>query len=292
MLDAKDSFCKLIYSAEQMHKLSGSFYAQSKSVAFVPTMGNLHKGHLSLIEKARQVADVVVVSIFVNPKQFGENEDFETYPKTLERDESLCQQLNVDYIFAPQVQNIYPSGFQTKINGGELAGKYCGASRPNFFDGILTVVALLFQVVEPSVAVFGEKDFQQLFLIRQMVRDLRMPVKILAAPIIREPDGLAMSSRNNYLKPWQREIALSLFNAITELKKLYNQGVADAELLLDEARKIISGNSSMQLEYAAFIDQQTFAPAINKIIKPVRLLLAANLGQDPSIRLIDNALIG
>ena len=260
---------------------------RGRSVAFVPTMGNLHAGHLQLVKRAHELADCVIVSIFVNPMQFGANEDLDTYPRTPQEDQLALEALNTHYLFTPSVATMYPAGIQdhTRVSISELGSQLCGKTRPVFFEGICTVVSKLFNLVQPDIAVFGEKDYQQLTIIRRMVADLCMPIEIIGVPTTREENGLAMSSRNNYLSPGQKDTAAEIYkklcevrNAITDGNTNYQQLCADAKGSLTEKGfepdyfELRNGNN---LEHVS--DGETAAKLV--------LLVAANLG---STRLIDN----
>src|SRR5579863_2010686 len=221
----------LISSAAEMPALSQQARRSGKSVGFVPTMGALHEGHLSLVRAARSKSDVVVVSIFVNPTQFGPKEDFSKYPRTLEKDSALLQAEKVDYIFCPSVEEIYPQGACTWVTVEGLSDKLDGRSRPGHFRGVTTVVSKLFNIVQPDLAFFGQKDAAQAAIIRKMVLDLRFAVRIVVCPIVREKDGLAMSSRNVYLNPEQRKQATVLYRTLTRIQTLAGQGERDAAKL-------------------------------------------------------------
>ena len=254
-------------------------------VAFVPTMGNLHEGHLSLVRAARELADQVVVSIFVNPMQFGAGEDFDSYPRTLERDSALLADAGLDLLFAPTVATMYPTppDRQTRVEVPGLSDILCGATRPGHFVGVATVVCKLFNMVQPDVAVFGRKDFQQLLVIRRMVADLALPVRIVGIDTHREPDGLAMSSRNGYLKPDERRIAPALHAALADTAGLLRLGAADIAALEIQAAERIDA-AGLRTDYVAIrraADLQPPGPDDRDLV----ILAAAYLGQ---ARLIDN----
>lgn len=215
---------KVISTVKEMQEQVSQWKSAQYSVGLVPTMGFFHKGHLSLMKTARDTCDKVVTSLFVNPMQFGENEDLDSYPRDQERDCALAQQEGVDVLFVPGSEDIYPKHFQTKISVTKLSQGLCGADRPGHFDGVATVVAKLFNIVNPDVAVFGQKDFQQLALIKQLVKDLNFQIEIIGNPIVREADGLAMSSRNKYLNSEEREVATCLYRAIQKAKGMLKQG--------------------------------------------------------------------
>ena len=256
-------------------------------IALVPTMGYLHEGHLSLIERARAEAERVIVSIFVNPLQFGPSEDFERYPRDLERDLDLCERAGAHFAFAPAVDEVYPFGEPwvevTPVFG---ADRLCGASRPGHFAGVLTVVAKLFGMVRPDAAVFGQKDFQQLVLIRRMVADLDMGIEVVGAPIVREPDGLAMSSRNSYLSADERSRALALSRALRECEQAYARGERNAVVYQEMMGRIDA--PGVALEYAEVVDPETLEP-LTEVREGAVCAVAARVG---NTRLIDNTVLG
>lgn len=251
-------------------------------VAFVPTMGCLHEGHLSLIRKARRLADIVVVSIYVNPMQFGPNEDFDAYPRTFEADAELCEREGVDIIFHPT--NLYPAdGIKVSLKVSELDNCLCGASRPGHFDGVVTVVNMLFNIVQPDIAIFGEKDWQQLAIITRMVNDLQMGIEIVGAATLRESDGLAMSSRNRYLNAEDRSKAPQLHKALQTVKKLVEQGELESTALIEPARAQLA-EAGITPEYLEIRGAATLQP-VTTINTPCRIFIAAKIG---NARLIDN----
>ncbi|AVJ56898.1 pantoate--beta-alanine ligase [Idiomarina sp. OT37-5b] len=259
---------------------------QQRTVALVPTMGNLHEGHLSLVKKAQQQADVVVVSIFVNPMQFGANEDLDSYPRTLQADCQALEQLGVDAVFTPQVDDMYPRGLeaQTRIEVPGISDILCGASRPGHFVGVATIVCKLFNMVQPQVAVFGEKDFQQLQVIRLMTQDLSLPVDIIGVPTAREPSGLAMSSRNGYLSEAQKQQAASIYRTLQQLAQKLQQGSPqDAQRWAVEELS----RTGFEVDYVEIRNADSLQPATAADAKWVALV-AAKLG---STRLIDNLVI-
>jgi len=257
-------------------------------MGFVPTMGALHEGHLSLVRAARVACDVVAVSIFVNPTQFGPNEDLAKYPRSFERDRELLERERVDYLFAPTVEEMYPPGAVTWVTVDELSGKLDGRSRPGHFRGVTTVVAKLFHIVEPDSAFFGQKDAAQLAIIRRMVADLNLPVEIVACPIVRETDGLAMSSRNAYLSPEQRKEALVLHRSLTRVKRLVDQGEHAADKLVAAGRDEFSRESAVRLDYFEIVNPDTLGP-IKDTSQGALIAVAAYVG---STRLIDNIVLG
>ena len=250
-------------------------------------MGYLHQGHLSLMEKGRDLADHVVVSIFVNPTQFGPNEDLAAYPKNEAQDLKLTHQVGVDAVFLPDAQQMYPDGFQTVVALKTLPGHLCGLSRPDHFDGVATVVTKLFGIVRPHMAIFGEKDYQQLMIIRQMVKDLEIPVKIIAAPIVREAYGLAMSSRNMYLNAGQRQSALCLYRALTASRQLVQNGETCAGTIIQSAADIIDKHKETTIDYITICDPETLN-SVASVDGPVLMALAVKVGQ---ARLIDNMVL-
>jgi pantoate--beta-alanine ligase len=260
---------------------------KAKKIGLVPTMGYLHQGHISLVEQAKREADLVVVSIFVNPLQFGANEDFSTYPRDLERDAAMAKQAGVDYLFAPDVNEMYPTPSKTHVTVKDITEMMCGRSRPGHFDGVATVVSKLFHIIQPDYAYFGQKDAQQIAVIQQMVCDLNSPVQIRRCPTLRENDGLAMSSRNVNLSAEEREQAVILYQTLQWAEKKIRQGVQDAgQLTLDMADKI----NSAPLASTDYIDIRQY-PSLNyqdKIEGRVILALAVKFGKT---RLIDNMII-
>lgn len=258
-----------------------------KRVALVPTMGFLHRGHLALIEHARRSADWVGVSVFVNPLQFGPTEDLDRYPRDLERDAAVAREHGADLLFAPAVAEMYPAGEPSVVVVPDQgADVLCGASRPGHFRGVLTVVAKLFGVFSPDVAVFGQKDFQQVALIRRMVADLDMPVELAVVPTVREEDGLALSSRNAYLSASQRQAALAVFRAIRSCEERFAAGVADARALRAEMHGVFAA-AGIEPEYADLVDAETLLP-VETVRAGIVCAVAARLG---ATRLIDNAVL-
>ncbi|HEX9079050.1 MAG TPA: pantoate--beta-alanine ligase, partial [Desulfuromonadaceae bacterium] len=230
----------IIPTIDEMQTTALKLKRQGKRIAFVPTMGFLHEGHASLLREGRKLGDVLVLSIFVNPIQFGRNEDLARYPRDMEADCSIASACGVDIVFTPDGAGMYPTGFQTSVSVRDLSLPLCGASRPGHFDGVATVVTKLFNIVQPDTALFGNKDYQQLAVIRRMTHDLNLPVEIIGMPIVREADGLAMSSRNAYLSPAERQSALCLSRAIRTARELYAAGTRDAALLRRAALEVIS----------------------------------------------------
>ena len=279
---------KIIESASEMQQAALALRAQGRRIGFVPTMGNLHDGHLSLVRIAKQHADVVVVSIFVNPTQFGPNEDFAAYPRTFAADRALCEAEGVDLVFYPSVPDMYPAGASVSVTENALSRTLCGAARPGHFDGVCTVVAKLFNIVLPHVAVFGEKDGQQLRVIRRMVRDLRFPVEIVSGPTARESDGLARSSRNQYLTPEQRPQAVCLRRALDEAERLFAAGERDPRKLVAAMRAVVARAPAAKIDYVEIVDDETLQPLAGPIVRPALAALAVWVGTP---RLIDNAVL-
>ncbi|MEW5853090.1 MAG: pantoate--beta-alanine ligase [Myxococcota bacterium] len=279
---------KVIESVALMQAASLALRQRGATVAVVPTMGALHQGHLSLVEEARKRADVVVLTIFVNPTQFGPGEDYEVYPRDKRGDLMKCQAAGVDVVFMPDAHEMYPEGFQTQVSLGAITQGACGRYRPGHFSGVATVVLKLFHVVQPQVAIFGEKDWQQLQVIRRMVRDLNHPVEVVGGPIIREPDGLAMSSRNLNLTPRDREQASVLSRAIARAQEVYAQGVYDVAVINRAVIDEIKTARGVKLQYVEIVDASSLTP-LRDVDRPARVLIAAHLG---NVRLIDNGPLG
>ena len=280
---------KIISHPREMQQVAQALRAEGKRIAFVPTMGNLHEGHLSLIRIARQQADVVVVSIFVNPTQFGPNEDYDAYPRTFEADRLLCEQEGVDLLFHPSVEDMYPPGDSVRVTESVLSRTLCGATRPGHFDGVCTIVIKLFHLVAPHAAVFGEKDAQQLRIIRRMVRDLHLPVKIVAGPTVREADGLALSSRNQHLAPAQRIQATCLRRALDEAQRRFAEGERQPAALIDAMRSLITREPDAKIDYIEIVDDESLQPVDGPMARPALVALAVWVGAP---RLIDNARVG
>lgn len=268
---------------------AGEQAGRGYTLALVPTMGYFHQGHLALMQMAAKKAQKVIVSLFVNPIQFGAGEDLDQYPSDLQRDAELAAEQNVSVLFIPTVGDMYPPGFQTTVSVAGLSDHLCGAERPGHFDGVTTVVCKLFNLICPDCAIFGEKDFQQLAIIRRMVADLNMNINILAHPIVREPDGLAMSSRNSYLKNEERQSALCLSRGIERARALYAGGTRDTRLLEQEVRQLIAPVTGADIQYISFVDHITLKP-VAQADDTTRILVAVTI--DGRVRLIDNSQLG
>jgi pantoate--beta-alanine ligase len=278
---------KICNMIEEMRAACRALRRNGRTLGFVPTMGALHEGHLSLIRAARASCDLVAASIFVNPTQFGPTEDLAKYPRSFERDRDLLEQERVEILFAPSAEEMYPSGASTWVTVEGLSDKLDGRSRPGHFRGVTTVVAKLFHIVEPDAAFFGQKDAAQVAIIRRMVKDLNLPVNIVACPIVREPDGLAMSSRNAYLDAQQRKQALVLHRALLQLVDLWKSGEANAEKLLAAGYSVVAQESGVRLDYFELVDPNTLEP----LTQASRGSLAAVAAYVGSTRLIDNCFL-
>jgi pantoate--beta-alanine ligase len=275
---------KVIRKIKSMQKIADDLRKKGKKIAFVPTMGYLHEGHLSLVRIAKKWGDVVVVSIFVNPVQFGPSEDYKSYPRDEKRDLSLLKKEKVDFVFIPSVDEMYPENYQTYVEVIEMSKYLCGRSRPGHFRGVCTVVTKLFNIVKPHYAVFGEKDYQQLKIIERMTADLNMDVKIIPGPTVRERDGLAMSSRNVYLSEEERKSALSLSKALNEVKKMVESGERDCEVLIRKAKEIIEREPHTRIDYVEIVHPLKLE-VVKKIEDKAVIALAVFVGK---ARLIDN----
>ena len=279
---------QIIESVLEMQSQAISLRSKNRLIGLVPTMGALHQGHISLIEAARAQADTVVVSIFVNPTQFGPNEDFEAYPRDVDKDIEVCREKGVDIVFLPRKEELYPQGYSTYVLEERLSTGLCGISRPHHFRGVLTVVAKLFNIVHPDLAVFGQKDAQQAAVIRKMVADLHFFVQILVCPTVREPDGLAMSSRNRKLHSTQRGDAAVIYRALNAAKALYDSGHHNVDRIIAEVTHILSTSRRIRVIYAGLVDTETLEPL--REITPGRSLLTVAVWVD-EIRLIDNLIL-
>ncbi len=278
---------EIVTSAADMQKKALGWRRSGRQVGFVPTMGYLHEGHIALVRMARSRSDVVVVSIFVNPTQFGPNEDYAHYPRDLARDEKLCREAGADIIFCPTEAEIYAADHSVNVAEESLSGFLCGASRPGHFRGVCTVVAKLFNLVLPDLAVFGAKDAQQIRIIRRMVRDLGFPVEIVEGATVRQPDGLALSSRNALLTPDERTQATALRRSLDLAEKMYGSGERDADEIVREMKKVIAHAPAARIDYVQVVDNETLQPVI-AIERPVLVALAVNFSKT---RLIDNTVL-
>ena len=275
----------LVKTIKDMKSIVKKLKEKGKSIGFVPTMGYLHEGHISLIRCSKKDNDVTVVSIFVNPIQFGENEDLDRYPRDIERDLQICRDEGVDFVFYPSVDEMYPDGFSTYVEVEGLTDKLCGAFRPGHFKGVTTVVNKLFNILQPDRAYFGEKDYQQLKVIQKMVKDLNMNVEVIGCPVVREKDGLALSSRNKYLSEKERESALSISRALFEGKKMFEKGEKDPQKIISKMKKIITSYPEVKnVQYIEIVDPETLEPK-KKVEKGDLIAVAVFVG---NTRLIDN----
>jgi pantoate--beta-alanine ligase len=277
----------IIDTVRDMQNASESLRLNGKKIGFVPTMGYLHEGHLSLVRKARELSDVVVVSIFVNPIQFGPAEDLSRYPRDFDRDRVLLEAEKVDITFFPDTAGIYSQNYSTYVEVKELTDHLCGLSRAGHFVGVATVVAKLFNIVKPHVAVFGQKDYQQLKIIQRMVRDLNMDLDVVGHPIVRERDGLAMSSRNIYLSPTEREKALLIPASIKEVEETFRNGERNSETLRTKALKIYESVEGLDIEYITICDEESLND-LDMIGKRALFAVALRVGKT---RLIDNTVL-
>jgi pantoate--beta-alanine ligase len=278
---------KVAKTIKSVRNLVKAARRKGKRIGFVPTMGALHIGHISLIKKAKQQTDFVVVSIFVNPTQFGPSEDFKKYPRTIKSDLAICRKAGVDVVFAPSSQEMYPDENLTWVNIEKLTEPLCGKYRPGHFRGVATVCAKLFNIVAPDVAFFGQKDAQQAIIIKRMVADLNMPLKIVVCPTVRQADGLAVSSRNQYLTRQQKKDATFLYRALKKTESLIKQGTKRSKTVIGEAKKVLKQVPSIKIEYISIVNAQTLQE-LDKITGRVLIAVAVKIG---STRLIDNILI-
>ncbi|MGA2316866.1 MAG: pantoate--beta-alanine ligase [Thermodesulfobacteriota bacterium] len=275
---------EVIKTIKEMKEFSSQARRAGKTIAFVPTMGYFHDGHLSLMREGRRRGHLLIISLFVNPTQFGPNEDFKNYPRDFERDSKMAEEVGVDVLFAPEASDMYPLNHQTIVRVEKVTQNLCGRSRPIHFQGVTTVVMMLFEIVMPHVAIFGEKDYQQLVTIQQMVRDLHMSVEVVGMPTVREADGLAMSSRNAYLLPEERKAALSLYRSLQKAKGLLQKGERKTDRILHEMKGIFQSEPLVRIDYVQICDATTLQD-VDRIEGDVVVALAAYLGKT---RLIDN----
>ncbi|MHB9155044.1 MAG: pantoate--beta-alanine ligase [Endomicrobiales bacterium] len=278
---------KVLRSPQEMQSTALRLRRRGARIGLVPTMGALHAGHLSLVERARRENDTVVVSLFVNPAQFGPREDYLRYPRPFERDRKLCREAGVDFLFAPPVEAMYPEGFRTFITVEKMQDHLCGAFRPGHFRGVATVVAKLFNIVEPGRAYFGCKDFQQVKIIERMARDLNFPLTVVACPIIREGSGLALSSRNQYLSPREHERSAALYRALQEARDLIQYRTLSKGKVIQKIKSLVSAIPGSKIDYIALCNPDTLEP-VSRIQLPVLIAVAVWVGKT---RLIDNILV-
>jgi pantoate--beta-alanine ligase len=278
---------EVIATVKEMRQRSEQLRQEGKTIAFVPTMGYLHEGHLALMRDGNQWGDALVISIFVNPTQFGPSEDYERYPRDMKQDLRLAKKVGVDIVFTPSAHEMYPDGFQTYVEVERVTQNLCGISRPGHFRGVTTVVAKLFNIVKPHVTLFGQKDYQQLVTIKRMVEDLNIDIEVIGIPTVRERDGLAMSSRNAYLSPQKRKKATSLYRALRTGEELFLQGERNTATILTKIRGIIEGEKSASIDYIKICDAHTLED-IEDIKDEAIIAMAVKIGHT---RLIDNIML-
>lgn len=278
---------QIFRSINKLQKSIIGLKKKGKTIGFVPTMGYLHNGHLSLMRQSKKENDISVISIFVNPIQFGPQEDFKKYPRDFSRDEKLAKSVGVDIIFYPSKKQMYPDGYLTYVEVEKLSNLLCAASRPGHFRGVTTVVTKLFNIVQPDIAYFGQKDAQQARIIQKMTQDLNMPMKIKVMPIVRESDGLAMSSRNVYLSTHQRKDALILNRALKEARRLIKAGARDSRIIISSLNYLISAKHTAKIDYVEIVDPDSLTE-LKKVQKKALIVLAVWIGKT---RLIDNTVI-
>jgi len=279
---------EVIETIDAMWKRSEQLRLAGKTIALVPTMGFFHEGHLELMRVGKRISDILVISIFVNPTQFGPAEDYEGYPRDMEGDLAQAQEVGVDLVFSPSAEEMYPDGFQATVSLERVTKHLCGLSRPGHFDGVITVVAKLFNITKPHLAIFGKKDYQQLTVITRMVKDLDMDIRIVGVPTVREPDGLAMSSRNSYLTSEERKSALCLKKSLDLANDMFKQGERDTHTIKAAIENLILGHPHTEIDYVSLCNPATLED-VDKIEGEVLVALAVKVGK---ARLIDNALIG
>ncbi len=278
---------EIIRTIEEMRRAVRKEKSRGRTVGLVPTMGYLHEGHLSLVRLARSEADVTVVSLFVNPIQFGPKEDLKSYPRDFDRDAAMLRKAKTDYLFAPADEEMYPREHRTFVEVHDLQDRLCGRTRPGHFRGVCTVVMKLFQAIEPDCAVFGQKDAQQALILRRMVADLNVPVRLIVAPIIREPDGLALSSRNTYLDTAERKASLVLSQSLAEARAMVDAGGRDAAAVLEAIRTRIEAEPRARIDYIEAVDPENLNP-VAQLRDGTLIALAVFIGRT---RLIDNLII-
>jgi pantoate--beta-alanine ligase len=278
---------KIINKINQMKKYAQRAREQGKTIGLVPTMGYLHRGHLSLMRRARKENDLLLISIFVNPAQFGEGEDYNKYPRDLKGDKKLAREVGTDLIFTPSVRQMYPRGYSTFVNEEKLSPYLCGLSRPLFFRGVTTVVTKLFNIISPTRAYFGKKDFQQLVIIKRMAKDLNLEVKIISLPLVREKDGLALSSRNSYLNKKERKSSLVLHKSLEKARKMIKSGERDSRKIISRMKRMIREEKPAKIDYLKICDSETLEE-VKRIKGRTLVALALRIGKT---RLIDNIVI-
>ena len=278
---------KIVKDIYKMKTYAKIMKKDNKLIGFVPTMGYLHEGHLNLIRTARKQSDIVIVSIFVNKLQFGPKEDFDAYPRDPEGDENLAKSCGADVIFYPDEKDMYPKGFSTYVDVENLTNNLCGKSRPGHFKGVTTVVAKLFEIVKPDIAYFGQKDAQQAFIVKRMIEDLNMDITLKIMPIVREEDGLAMSSRNVYLKSSERKEATQIYKSLEEARELVNSGENDSKEVAKKVRNVLQKTPSLKIDYISLVDVNSLQD-VSKINNETLLAVAAFAGKT---RLIDNIIL-
>jgi pantoate--beta-alanine ligase len=279
---------QVVRQIREMQKISDKLRKEGKRIGFVPTMGYLHDGHISLVKRVKELCDSVVASIFVNPTQFGPGEDFQRYPRDEEGDRAKLEKAGVEFLFIPEAKEMYPSGYQTYVEVTEVSNGLCGDFRPGHFRGVATVVSKLFNIVKPHVAVFGEKDYQQLLVIERMVEDLNFDIEIIPGTLIREKDGIAMSSRNTYLSPEDRKKATGLYRSLLRAKELFDSGEKKAYNIRLAVEKMIESVEGISLQYVEIRDATTLE-RVETVSGPAVVAVAAMVG---AVRLIDNIIIG
>jgi len=278
---------EIVNRIQRMKEIIKDIKKDNKTIGFVPTMGCLHQGHLSLVREARRMSDYAIVSIFVNPKQFGPNEDYEKYPRNITKDAEILSQENVDYVFYPAVEEMYPENYRTYVIVEDLSDKLCGRSRPGHFKGVATIVLKLLNIIQPNFAFFGQKDAQQSIIIKKMIRDLNLDTEIIILPIVREPDGLAMSSRNLYLNPEERKAATVLFKSLQAANELIKDGEKKANKIIEKIKKIISNEPLAKIDYVEIVDLENLNP-LKSLDKTALIAIAVYIGET---RLIDNIIV-
>ncbi|MBI4484257.1 MAG: pantoate--beta-alanine ligase [Acidobacteria bacterium] len=278
---------EIVSRVSQMQTIARRAVCGEQKIGLVPTMGALHEGHLSLTRRARQMSDLVVVSIFVNPLQFGPQEDYQRYPRNLAQDAELLSKEQVDYLFAPSQDEVYPEGFGTYVAVEKLSERLCGVSRPGHFRGVTTVVCKLLNITDPAFAFFGQKDAQQAIILRKMVRDLNLPVEVVICPTVREEDGLALSSRNRYLDPKQRRAATVLYCSLQEAERMVREGETRTKNILQRMAEILGEEPLVRLDYSAIVNADELEP-LDKIEGKALVAVAAYVGP---ARLIDNVIV-